>query len=268
MIAFILKYMHNLRPRKQPNSSIELGNIDSSNNITSDTEVKQRKRSKSQLNNKRSKLQKVSNNECNPLFNPKSFTKGSEYKGIHDSSDSESSEYIRQSPDDEHIHSIDDECANTQPEKRKKKQKHQRVMEESSEEEEYDESSDESDEEEEFNEESSESGEEIDDDGQIDTGYDPDASEYFDVSTEPLTNIITQRLKTMFPDLSKEDLNSAVKKALEKAKGDLVDEYCEAVPKDTSWKAGVDAKEAKSWSRSSRIYDRALRIMFLQFLRF
>ena len=84
---------------------------------------------------------------------------------------------------------------------------------------------------------------ELDEDGQVDRGYDPDKDNYFDLSMKPLINMLTQRLKSKFPDLPAEDLKMAVKKAIEKARHDMVDEYCEAKPKDTSWKSDLTPEE-------------------------
>lgn len=85
-----------------------------------------------------------------------------------------------------------------------------------------------------------ERSEEVDDEGNLKDFIDSESEEeYFDLNRSPLVKLVTQRLRKTFPDISEEELKTAVKVALEKA-GDLADEYCGAVPKDVSWKIGLE----------------------------
>lgn len=201
--------MYNLRSRNKL--------IEADNPPTEDTSLsKKRNRHDTKLGETKSKRRKIDHVEPE-IFNPKLFRKGNHYRGIYDSSDSDSDtdEYVRNvEEDEEYIHTIDES---------------------------QDEVESSNSEENEDNE--SEVSIELDDDGQEDNVFDPDSAEYFDIDKNPLIGIITKRLKDKFPDLSTEDLNEAVKNSLKKANSDLVEEYCGAIPKDSSWKAELDPDE-------------------------
>jgi Holliday junction resolvasome RuvABC ATP-dependent DNA helicase subunit len=204
--------MYNLRSRKQLPGVI----------VYNDTLLSNNKRTKSQLNNTKYKIRKTTDSSKeNYLFNPKSFKKGNDYTGIIDSSDSDSEDTNIIDADDEYVNDSS-ESENTEKEDSQ-----------SSEDIELDEDEDEDED------------IELDENGRIDDTFDPDKDGYFRVTTEPLIAIITKKLKDKFPDLEKDDLNAAVKKALAKAKADLVEEYCGVVPKDASWKAELNSKEVK-----------------------
>lgn len=72
---------------------------------------------------------------------------------------------------------------------------------------------------------------------------DSNSEEYFDADTNPLMTIIAKRLKDKFPDLPEDGVNAAIERALKRARADLVDEYCEFEPKDTSWKMDLHDNE-------------------------
>lgn len=64
-------------------------------------------------------------------------------------------------------------------------------------------------------------------------------TEYFELHPRSLVEMVTKRLRERFPDLSETELKAAVENALEKA-GDLAEEYSGTVPKDISWKVGLE----------------------------
>src|SRR3972149_10448433 len=70
--------------------------------------------------------------------------------------------------------------------------------------------------------------------------------EYFAVNSNPLESLITKRLKDTFPDLSSQDVSSAVRRSLKHANEALIDEYCEVDPKDNSWKAELTPEEVEA----------------------
>lgn len=136
-------------------------------------------------------------------YDPNLFTKGSGYEDIYDSSDSDS----------EIIEDFDDFIPDIlEPE-----------------------ISDQESGDEDNNDEGSEDGEEADEE---DIDYD-----YFDLDRDPLTSFLAQRIRSKFPDISDEEIRSSISSALGNARAELVDEYCGAVPKDTSWKETVDPSE-------------------------
>ena len=69
--------------------------------------------------------------------------------------------------------------------------------------------------------------------------------EYFALDKSALVGIVTRRIRTMIPDLPQDELKKAVKKAMRKAREDLVEEYCGAEPKDESWKGDLEDEIVK-----------------------
>lgn len=64
--------------------------------------------------------------------------------------------------------------------------------------------------------------------------------EYFRLDSKPLAEVILGKLRQMFPDLSSDELQTAVNMALAKARDNLIEDYSGAVPKDERWKVGID----------------------------
>lgn len=67
-------------------------------------------------------------------------------------------------------------------------------------------------------------------------------SEYFELDRRPLIQAIIKRIQTKTPGLNipNDLLQEAVRKAITKVNEDIVQEYCSAKPKDTSWKNEVE----------------------------
>lgn len=190
------------------------------------------------------------------LYDPKLFTKRNGYIGIYDSSDSDSDEEIIYHNEDEEFlpNNEADECEEETEEAEDEEEDDKEETEDETDEQE----DEEEDEEEELNKLAKEYEQleemeredllddiDIDEEGHLDETFNPDKDEYFEIYANPLVGIIAKHLKAKFPDLEEDDLNSAIKRALNRAKSDLVDEYCGAVPKDTSWKAELDSAEVK-----------------------
>lgn len=155
-------------------------------------------------------------------FNPSLFKKGNHYKGIRDSSDSDTQEdYVHMSEED----NITSEFSGNST-----------LSDESSNSENADESSD--------SENANESLSELGEDGCEDGEYDPDLNTYFDIDRSPLIAVIAKKLKDKFPDLDDKDLRTAISKSIDNARADLVEEYCGAIPKDASWKAELTPEDA------------------------
>ena len=188
--------MYNLRSRKKydDNDNAEVNLSDKNKPIHIPISKPTPKRHISHKDTRHNKLRKISN-----LFNPDKFIGDNEYDNIIDSSD-------ESKQDSEPSSEFSNDSIESSG---------------------YDADSSSS----ELSSDSSSS--ELDEEGHLDKGYDPDTNEYFDINTAPLISIITKKLATKFPELSKEDINKAVKTAIEKGGAGLVEEYCEAP--ECSW---------------------------------
>jgi ATP-dependent Lon protease len=71
-----------------------------------------------------------------------------------------------------------------------------------------------------------------------------DEDQYFDLDRDPLIRMVTKRLREKFPDISELELKEAVENAIKKA-DELTGEYCGAIPKDVSWKIGLEDDEVE-----------------------
>lgn len=221
--------MYGLRSRKRA-----ITEFNSLTEVSSDEEQcvplehrSKKKRGAKQINNGRRKVRKLVDKE---LFDPKHFDKGNRYDDIHDSGDSDSEADFPPHPDEEKYSLISSNSDSSSEESN-----------EDTEDEDSDETESDIDNDIGF----IDDDVELDDDGRIDEPFGPNIEEYFDTNAGPLVAIITKRLKAKFPDLEPDDLKKAVEKALKKAKNDLVDEYCGAVPKDASWKAELEMDEVE-----------------------
>lgn len=74
-----------------------------------------------------------------------------------------------------------------------------------------------------------------------DEGQDPtlDTENYFELDKGPLISSLLNKLRAKFPGTDDGILRKSIASALKKTQTDLVDEYCGAVPTDTSWKVDV-----------------------------
>jgi len=68
-------------------------------------------------------------------------------------------------------------------------------------------------------------------------------SEYFKLDPTPLINVILKKLTKLFPELPKEELHKAVRKSLERAQDDILNEYCGTIPRDERWKTEVEEED-------------------------
>ena len=67
--------------------------------------------------------------------------------------------------------------------------------------------------------------------------------EYYKIDIDPLCSVIFRELIKEFPDADDKKIRKALHKAIYEVGDDMVNEYCEAVPKDARWKSKLSNEE-------------------------
>lgn len=154
------------------------------------------------------------------IFNPKFFTKGNGYENICDSSDSESEyEFVPIVEEESQFEAGSDEMSesiNVQSEDI------EGSIEGSIEQ-------------------TEDSIEEVENSIELNSQDEEDG--YFTLDNGPLSQLLIQKIKSKFPDISNDAIEESIKTALSGAREDLTDEYSGAQPKDTAWKLYVSETE-------------------------